>query len=214
MEKKRKWILEPFSGISHGAGALLSIVAAIVLLLRAYGRPLYAVSFGIYSVSLIGLYTASTLYHSLDVRLEIRKILRKCDYIGIFLLIAGSYTPICLLPLRHSLGPKLLTVEYLIAGVGIATVLRRRGPHWVHVALYLLMGWLAAFAMPSMFHLLTRPEFVWIMAGGAAYTIGAVVYATQWPNLWPGKFGSHDLWHVFVLGGSACHFICMVLISA
>jgi hemolysin III len=215
MEQKRRWIHEPFNGISHFAGAVLSIAALVVLILRAHGRPIYLVSFCIYAASLIGLYTASTLYHSLPVRLEVRKLLRRFDFIGIYLLIAGTYTPICLLPMRHALGPRLLIVEYLIAGVGIATVLRRRaGPHWINVALFLLMGWLAAPAMPSMLHALTRAEVGWIVGGGIAYTVGAVVYATQWPRLWPGKFGSHDLWHIFVLGGSACHFVCMLLISA
>jgi len=211
MEHKRSWLREPFSGISHFVGAALSLAGMIVLLILAHGRLWYSIGFTIYGLSLIALYTSSTLYHSLHVSEKNQGRLQRFDYIAIFLLIAGTYAPICLTVLHGTVGWSLLGVVYGVALFGIGTILFwRRAPHWVRVVLYVAMGWAALFAFPAMRAALPPNAIVWLVAGGIVYTLGTVVYATDRPNLIPGKFSAHDLWHLFVLGGSACHFITML----
>jgi len=211
MEPKRSWIREPFSGLSHLAGAVLSVVALIVLLVLAHGRLRETVGCAVYGGSLILLYTSSALYHSLHLDEQKVRWLQRCDYMAIFLLIAGTYTPVCLVALRGPIGLELLAAVYSIAFMGIGIILFwRRAPHWVRVTLYIVMGWLAVIALPPLRAVLTHAALAWLIAGGVVYTLGTVVYATGRPRLWPGKFGSHDLWHLFVLGGSACHLILIV----
>jgi hemolysin III len=130
---------------------------------------------------------------------------------AIYLLIAGSYTPLCLLVLRGRLGLTLLGVEWALAAIGIGVALLWRGaPVWVRLVLYLGMGWLVVLAFGSVLHALPAPAIPWMIAGGLSYSIGAVVFATNKPHLWPGRFSAHDLWHVFVLSGSACHFFLLL----
>lgn len=211
MENKRRGLKEPFSGLSHLAGALLSVAGLITLLIMAQGRPRYLIAFAIYGLSLVVLYSMSALYHSLHVAPSQEKWLQRFDYIAIFLLIAGTYTPICLITLDGAWRWGLLGGVWSLAALGICAILFWRGhPHWIRVALYILMGWLAVAALPPLRAALPAAGIGWLIAGGLTYTIGVIFYASQRPRLWPGVFGSHDLWHVFVLGGSVCHFIMIV----
>ena len=213
MKPKRNWVREPFSGLSHGAGALLSVLGLIVLLVLARGQAWLTLGFGIYGASLILLYTASALYHSLHVSERGLNRLMRCDHSAIFLLIAGTYAPLCLAPLRTGRGFSLLSAEYLLAGVGIVCVfLFNSKPEWLRVVLYMGMGWLAVLALPALRAVLPSAAIGWLVGGGVLYTVGTVFYATNWPKLWPGKFGAHDLWHIFVLAGSACHFVLMLFL--
>jgi len=206
---------EPFNGLSHLGGALLSVVGLVVLLIAANGRPWHLTSFAIYGVSLVLLYTASTLYHSLKVPHEKVEQLLVLDQVGIYLLIAGTYTPICLVTLRGPWGWSLFGIIWGIALVGIAMrVAWRKCPAWVPVALYLMMGWLSVVAFPPLGRALPAAGVGWLFLGGLIYTVGCTIFALQRPRLWPGVFSSHELWHVFVLGGSACHFIVMLLFVA
>ena len=151
MEPKRYWIREPFSGLSHGAGALLSVVGLIALLVLARGRPWLMAGFAMYGASLIALYTASALYHSLHVSARGLHRLMLCDHGAIFLLIAGTYAPLCLGTLRAGWGPRLLLMEYGLAAIGIGCVfLFNSKPEWLRVVLYLGMGWLALLALPAL----------------------------------------------------------------
>jgi hemolysin III len=169
----------------------------------------------IYGGSLILLYTVSGLYHSLHVSDHKLRWLQRCDYMAIFLLIAGTYTPVCLVALRGPTGLALLAGVYVIAFTGIAMILFwKQAPHWIRVALYILMGWLGLIALPPLHAVLSNTALAWLIAGGLVYTLGTIVYATDRPRLWPGKFGSHDLWHLFVLAGSACHLILIAGIVA
>jgi hemolysin III len=206
---------EPFSGLSHLGGAVLSVAGLVVLLVMAKGRPWHATAFSVYGTSLILLYLASALYHLLPVGPEkIRKLL-VLDQSAIYVLIAGTYTPICLVNLRGPWGWSLFGVIWGIAVTGI--VLRcawESAPRWLCFVLYLLMGWLCVTAAGPLSEALRGPGVALLFAGGLLYTVGAVVFATKWPRLWPGRFGSHDLWHVFVLGGSACHWALMLLYVA
>jgi hemolysin III len=201
--------------VSHLVGIVLSVVGLVVLLVLSRGRPWHVVSFAIYGASLVVLYTASTLYHSLPVAPSRVVRLRQFDLVAIFLLIAGTYAPLCLVPLRGPWGWGLLAAEYGIACIGIAAVLRYQGlPDRFRMLLYAGMGWLIVIAFEPLRRALPPGAIAWLISGGVAYSLGAVILATDRPHLWPGRFNAHDLWHLFVLGGSACHFILMLCFVA
>ena len=201
---------EPFCGLSHGVGVILAVVALVILLVLAKGRPWHTVGFAIYGATLIVLYTASTLYHSLKVPPPAEARLMRLDQSAIFLLIAGSYTPLCLVTLRGVWGWSLLSAVWGLAIVGItSTLLWHRAPAAGRVILYVLMGWMVMLAFEPLRAVWPPEAFGWLIAGGVIYSIGTVIFAIDKPHLWPGKFSAHDLWHLFVLGGSACHFVVM-----
>jgi hemolysin III len=201
---------EPFCGLSHLVGALLGIAALVVLVSLARGKPWHLSGFAIYGATLILLYLASTLYHSLPVSERGIERLRRLDRIGIYLLIAGTYTPLCLVPLRGGWGWSLLGVVWGLALWGSACELAwRTAPKWVGTSLYVTMGWLGVIAMGPLTRTLTGAGLAWLMAGGIVYSVGTVIYTLNRPRLWPGVFGAHDLWHLFVLGGSICHFVLL-----
>jgi hemolysin III len=205
---------EPFCGWSHLAGAALSVAALLCLLLAARGRPFHLISLGIYGVSLVVLFTASALYHSLRGGPQFVRRLQRLDHMAIFLLIAGTYAPICLVSLHGPWGWSLLAIEYILAFTGIALIvtLRRRFPAWLRIGLCAGMTWLIAILPLCL--VMPPTGIAWLLAGLLTYTIGTLILATDWPHLWPGKFSAHDLWHLFVLGGSACHFILMLVYVA
>ncbi len=209
--KQRTWLREPFSGISHAVGAGLSLAGLVALLVLAQGRPWQTVAFALYGLSLVVLYTASTIYHSLWATPKGEARLQRFDHIAIYCLIAGSYIPLCLIPLRGALGWTLLGIELGLAALGIGIVLSwKSAPDWVRMVIYLVMGWLIVAAFGPLRHVLPPAAMTWMVSGGVVYSIGAIVFATNRPHLWPGKFSAHDLWHLFVLGGSACHFMVML----
>lgn len=211
MHSKRIRIREPFCGLSHLVGAALSVAALIVLLLLSHGRVRPLVGFALYGGSLIFLYTSSTLYHSLNVDEKQLDRWNQLDYIGIFLLIAGTYAPVCLIALHGAWGWSLLGAEYGLAALGITLLLFWKSvSHWVRIVLYLCMGWLAVLAWPLLRAAIASAGLAWLVAGGVVYTVGCVIYAADRPHLWPGKFSAHDLWHLFVLAGSGCHFVMML----
>jgi hemolysin III len=211
--RRPRWlrVREPFNGISHFLGAVLGLVGLLLLILTAWGKPWNLLGCAVYGITLVILFTASTVYHSARVsRARIEKLL-VIDQVAIFLLIAGTYTPVCLVPLRGPWGWTLLGIVWGIAIFGI--LLRvgcRNAPEWITVGLYLVMGWLCVLAYGPLTEALSRPALGWLFAGGFIYTVGAVVFASERPRLWPGVFSSHELWHLFVLGGSTCHFVLML----
>ncbi len=193
-------------------GAGLSIVGLVALLVAAHGRPWHTVAFAIYGTSLIVLYTSSAIYHSVHGGEKVFRRLRKMDFINIFVLIAGSYTPICLVGLRGAWGWTLFGIEWGIAVLGITLIASlRKHPDWFRVVLYIVMGWLAIIAIGPLRAALPPAGIQWLLAGGLAYTLGVVFYATERPRLWPGVFEGHDLWHLFVMAGSICHFMLIFL---
>jgi hemolysin III len=208
---------EPFCGLSHLAGAGLSVAGLVALLWVSRGKPWHTTAVSIYGASLILLYLASTLYHSLPVDPVRVERLRAVDQAAIYGLIAGTYTPICLLALRGAWGWSLLGVVWTIGLAGAALRLGWRGfPEWLCFSLYLLMGWLVVVALVPLFQAVSAAGIAWLALGGLLYTVGAAVLTLDRPRLWPGRFGSHDLWHLFVLGGSACHFVlirCFVAVG-
>jgi hemolysin III len=216
LEPIRPWyIREPISGFSHLAGVLLSIIGLIVLLVLSAGDPWRTTSFAVYGVTLILLYTASTLYHSLNVSKRWVKRLKAFDHAAIYALIAGTYTPITLVTLQSqspAWGWTLFGLAWGFALVGIVVkLLWLEAPRWLATGLYLLMGWMALVAIVPLVRTLPPGGLLWMMAGGLFYTGGAVIYGLKRPNLVPGLFGYHELWHFFVLAGSICHFMMMLL---
>jgi len=200
---------EPFSGLSHLFGAVLAAAGLVALLSMAVsaGSAERGVALGIYGASLVGLYTASALYHLLPVSAAATARLRKLDHAMIFVLIAGTYTPVCLLALDGAWRWGLLVTVWSLALGGVLLKLRRIGARpWLTVSLYLGLGWLSLAAIPALVVALPPGALAWLAAGGLVYSAGAAVYAAKRPDILPGTFGHHGLWHLFVIGGSACHF--------
>jgi hemolysin III len=209
---RRRWhqLIDPFPAWSHWAGAALAL-AALVALLRAAQGPLQAIAFGVYGASLVALYTASAVAHSLHREGSAAETLDRLDYTAIFLLIAGTYTPFCLVTLRGAWRWGLLATVWSAAALGVVTVYAGRGTrHWPRVVLYVAMGWVVVIAAGQLRRTLPPAAVAWLLAGGVVYSVGALVYLFERPRLWPGRFGSHDLWHCMVLAASACHFVAVM----
>jgi hemolysin III len=203
-------IREPFNGASHLLGLLLA-AAGTTLLLQLSRTPAHLVAFAVYGATLILLYGASTLYHTLSLSERPLRALRTLDHIAIYFLIAGTYTPVALITLDGALGWTLLSMVWLIAVAGIPfKLLFLDAPVWVSTATYLGMGYLALVAVVPIARVVSLGGLLWLVAGGVAYTLGAVIYARQRPDPFPGRFGHHEIWHLLVLAGSACHYAFMV----
>ena len=207
-------IKDPGSAITHFIGMLMAIFAAVPLLIKAAHEPsrIYVISIAIYAISLILLYAASTTYHTFNKSEKINTILKKIDHMMISVLIAGSYTPICLLVLKGKTGIILLSIVWGIAIVGILIkAFWVYCPKWVSSVLYIGMGWTYVLAFTQLLNSMSPAAFGWLLAGGIIYTVGGVIYALKLPlfNSRHKYFGSHEIFHLFVMGGSACHFIVM-----
>lgn len=207
-------IKDPGSAITHFIGMIMAILAAWPLLLKAAQNPnrLYLIAMSIYAASLILLYAASTTYHTFDKSPKINTLLKKIDHMMISVLIAGSYTPVCLLVLRGKIGIVLLTIVWSIAITGILIkAFWVYCPKWVSSILYIGMGWTCILALPQILQALSPAAFGWLLAGGIMYTVGGVIYTLKLSifNNRHKYFGSHEIFHLFVMAGSACHFIVM-----
>lgn len=206
--------LRPWSAITHGLGAVLAVLGTLLLLLRVHS-PAQLIAFAIYGGSMIALYTASTLYHCLRTGIAGRRRLRKLDHCSICLLIAGSYTPICMLALQHSCGPALLVGVWSFALAGILlSLLWITAPRWLTAGVYLCMGWLVVFALGPLSRAMPPEGMCWLVAGGVLYSVGGVLYALKWPGRNNPHFGCHEIFHVFILLGSVCHYINMYRVIA
>ena len=202
---------EPVNGLTHLGGAVAATIGLAVLLVIGWSSTGKVISVLIYGLSLIGLFASSATYHLADVRPKIQEILRKVDHSAIYLLIAGTYTPFCINAFTGFWRWGLLTIIWSLAGIGILVKLFTvNAPRWISAGTYVLMGWLCIAAIGEM--LVTLPTFAltWLVAGGIIYTLGALVYITKIMNFWPGKFGYHEVWHIFVLLGALAHFVAVV----
>lgn len=205
--------LRPWSAITHGIGAVLAIIGTFLLLTKTAKSDQnirYFISFLIYGLSMIGLYTASTLYHCVNCSVSGRIALRKFDHISIYLLIAGSYTPICLLELRGTLGWTLFIVIWALALLGTAmALLWINCPRQLTATVYIVMGWLAVIALIPIRQAMGSLGLFWLLLGGILYTVGGILYALKWPGRSNPRFGCHEVFHVFILLGSIAHFLLM-----
>lgn len=212
-------IREPGSALTHFSAMMMAVFAAVPLLLKAGigsgQKNFYAMA--IFIGSMILLYGASTLYHSVDLSGGPLRIFRKIDHMMIFVLIAGTYTPVCLLVLGGRMGLTLLTAVWSIAIFGmLIKAFWITCPKWFSSLIYIAMGWVCVFVFSSLWEALPKAAFLWLLAGGVIYTVGGVIYALKLPlfNSKHKGFGSHEVFHLFVMGGSVCHFIFMYLYIA
>lgn len=212
-------IREPGSAITHFIGMMMAVFAAVPLLIKAALSSGYSslMALSIFCVSMILLYGASATYHSLNISGKVLRLFRKLDHMMIFVLIAGSYTPVCLIVLGGSLGYTLFAVVWGIALFGmILKACWITCPKWFSSVIYIAMGWVCLAVFGPLWNVLPHAAFGWLLAGGIIYTIGGVIYALKLP-VFNGKhefFGSHEIFHLFVMGGSICHFIFMFLYVA
>jgi hemolysin III len=216
---KTSHIKEPGSALTHFIGLCLTLVGTVPLLQKTLqmNNRLHFISMVIFLASMLLLYAASTLCHSLDAGEEINLRLRKLDHVSIYILIAGTYTPVCLLSLCGAQGDLLCICVWTLAIGGCAAYLLWADcPKWVSSALYIAMGWLIIFKLPALLHVMSPEAVLLLFAGGVLYTIGGIIYALKLPrfNSRHPYFGSHEVFHLFVMGGSFCHYLMMYLFLA
>ncbi len=212
-------IREPGSALTHCIAMFLALLASAPLLVKTAlntdGREFLAMC--IFIGSMVLLYAASTTYHSVNVSGSRLKIFKKIDHMMIFVLIAGTYTPVCLIILGGEIGYTLLAVVW---GIALAGILIKAFwvtcPKWFSSLIYIAMGWVCIAVFGQLWSSLPKAAFGWLLAGGIIYTIGGVIYALKLPlfNARHKYFGSHEIFHLFVMGGSICHFIFMYLYVA
>ena len=212
-------IREPGSAITHFIAMMMAVFAAVPLLIKAgiQSGQENLLAMAIFMGSMILLYGASATYHSVDLTGRSLRIFRKLDHMMIFVLIAGSYAPVCLIVLGGKLGYTLLALVWGIAAVGmLVKAFWITCPKWFSSIIYIAMGWVCVLVFGPLLNTLSTPAFLWLLAGGIIYTVGGVIYALKLPifNSKHKSFGSHEVFHLFVMGGSICHFIFMYLYVA
>jgi len=210
--------LRPWSAITHGLGAVLALIGTALLLGKTFangGGTDQVISFLIYGMSMVCLYTASTLYHCVNTTPAGRIALRKYDHISIFLLIAGTYTPICVTALRGTLGWTLLGCIWGLTVLGtIMTLFWINCPRVLSAGVYIVMGWLALAAIQPIRRAVGGEGLFWLLLGGVLYTVGGVLYAAKWPGRNNPRFGCHEIFHVLILLGSLAHYLLMYRVIA
>lgn len=214
MTVKNVKVKDPGSAITHLIGALMAMFAAMPLLIKATSRPssIHILSLGVFILSMILLYGASTVYHTFGKTNKIHVRLKKLDHMAIYVLIAGTYTPICVIALGGRVGLILLVLVWSLALIGIAvTGIWVHCPKWFSSVVYIAMGWTCVLAFTQLINALPNAAFQWLLAGGIIYTVGGIIYALKLPifNNKHKYFGSHEIFHLFVMGGSFCHFMLM-----
>lgn len=212
-------IREPGSAITHFIGMVMAVFATVPMLIKAGTtsgtRSLIAMT--VFMASMILLYGASATYHSVNLTGKPLNIFRKLDHMMIFVLIAGSYTPVCLMVLGEEQGYMLLA---LVWGIALAGMLIKACwitcPKWFSSVIYIAMGWVCVLVFSQLLTNLSTGAFLWLLTGGILYTVGGIIYALKLPlfNSRHKSFGSHEVFHLFVMGGSICHFICMYVYVA
>ncbi|MFT4105059.1 MAG: hemolysin III family protein [Lacrimispora sp.] len=206
-------VKDPISALTHFIAMLLALIAATPLLIKAASAgTLHFAALVIFIVSMVLLYAASTTYHTLDISPKVNKLLKKIDHMMIFILIAGTYTPICMVVLGDRTGWGLLALVWGIAITGI--IIKAyfvMCPRWFSSTIYIAMGWVCMLAFSKITKALPPAAFIWLLAGGIIYTIGGVIYALKLPIFQNGRsrLGNHEIFHLFVMGGSLCHYILM-----
>lgn len=204
---KAKYWKDPASALTHFAGFLAAVVGLIVLWVQTPGPAAKTASFIIYGTSLALLFLSSSAYHFFDLGEDRNLLLRRLDHSAIFLLIGGTYVPPIVHLLEGSWRTGMLTAIGVIAALGVLFKLTWfHAPRWIDAALYLAMGWIVFIPGKMIIGPMSTETLVWMCGGGAFYTVGAVIYATKWPDPWPDTFGFHDVWHLFVLAGAGAHF--------
>jgi hemolysin III len=203
---------DPVSGLTHLAAALIAALGTGILLVSVRGDGVRMLALLIYGISLVFLLSASATYHLVSASPGAALVLRKMDHAAIYALIAGSYTPFCLVLFTGFWRWGLLAMVWAMALIGIGVkIFVIQAPRWVTTGVYLLMGWLSVLAVGEMLRTLPVAGLVWLGLGGSFFTVGAVIYILKRPNLFPGIFGFHEFWHIFVILGCLSHFIAIAI---
>jgi hemolysin III len=206
---------EPVSGLTHLGAAIIAACGLVVMVYIGRDSFTKAVSLVVYGLSLVLMFAASAAYHLIKSSPSVTKLLRKLDHAAIYLLIAGTYTPICLYYFNGFWRWGLLGIIWLMAVSGIAVKIFFINPRrWLTTGIYLLMGWLSLLAIKEIVSTMPTTALIWLVLGGLFFTLGAVVYITRKPNFYPGVFGFHEVWHIFVILGCLCHFIVVAAFVA
>jgi hemolysin III len=206
-----KNIREPVNSLTHWVAAFLALIGLIALLLVGWGTPAKVISLVIYGASLIFLFSASATYHTVNRKDNVLEIFRKVDHAAIFLLIAGTYTPFCVIAFSGFWQWGMLSILWSLALIGIIVkIFYIRSPRWLNAGIYVIMGWLGIAAAGQIFNALPVWVITWLVVGGVIYTLGAIVYSTKVFNFVPGVFGFHEIWHIFVILAAIAHFIAVV----
>ncbi len=200
-----------FSAISHLVGAVFSVVVLIFLIIFAVkkGTAWHIVGFSIFGASLILLYTMSCIYHFFHISSKARQVLQKLDHTFIYVLIAGTYTPVCLTVLRGPWGWTMLGIVWAIAIAGILMKFFTQMNPALSTILYVVMGWLITIAVIPLSHLIPFAAIAWLFLGGIFYTVGAFFYYLDHKRPYHGWFNLHDVFHILVILGSVSHVIFM-----
>jgi len=206
---------EPVSGLTHLFAAVLSLAGMAVLIFTGTGNLTKRISLYVYGFSLVFMFTSSAVYHLVNRGDEIKKRLRKLDHSAIFIQIAGTYTPICLFYFRGFWQWGMLTVIWLIAIAGVTVkIFIINAPRRLSTGIYLLMGWLSVMAVSEILKSFPASALFWLLLGGLFFTAGAIIYVLKKPDLFPGVFGFHEIWHLFVILGCLSHFILVAFYIA
>lgn len=200
---------EPVNALTHLLGAILSVIGLVMLIMSAAengsARTIAAVS--IFGASLVLMYCVSALYHASTLSERGLGHFQRIDHVMIYVLIAGSYTPVCLIVLGGRLGMTLLITVWALAALGVyQKIVWMHAPRWLSTALYLGMGWIAVVLVRPLITAGSLGFFFWLLAGGIAYSLGAFIYANKWPRRGAKIFGPHEIWHLFVMAGSFAHY--------
>lgn len=202
---------DPVSGLTHLFGALASLIGLIILIRYQLNipnfTPLGLTAVIMFGISLILLYTSSSVYHLVKSSDKVIEILRKLDHSMIFILIAGTYTPVCLISLDGKLRWIMFISIWALAVIGVSfKMIWFNCPRWLSTLFYVFMGWIAVFLISPISKAINIRGIVWLILGGLFYTVGAVIYAAKWPKINSKIFGFHEIFHLFVLAGSFCHY--------
>jgi hemolysin III len=206
---------EPVNGLTHFFAAIVAAIGLIALLIIGWKNVVKEISLSIYGISLILLFMASAIYHMVKAKPKVIERLQKLDHSAIYVLIAGTYTPFCILMFQGFWKWGLLALIWSLAVIGVALeVILIKAPRWLRVSVYIMMGWIVIAAIGEMLKVMPVGALVWLLAGGVIYTLGAIIYATKKLDFFPGKFGFHEVWHIFVILAALAHFIAIAVYIA
>lgn len=202
---------EPVNAVTHFVAAALSMIGMLFLIFFGWGSTQKIWMFTIYGISLVLMFIASGVYHMVNAKESILLKLRKFDHSAIYLLIAGTYTPICLYFFKGFWQTGLIIIVWSFAIIGITIKLFIiKAPRWITAGVYLIMGWLAIMGVQEIIQRMPPASITWLVLGGLFYTIGAIIYITKRMDFYPGIFGFHEVWHIFVMLGAFCHYIVIL----
>ena len=210
-----KKLREPVNGLTHFFAAIVAAIGLIALVIIGWKSVIKEISLSIYGITLILLFAASATYHMVKAKPKSIEKLRKLDHSAIYVLIAGTYTPFCIIMFQGFWKWGLLALIWSLALIGVALeVVLIRAPRWLRTGVYIMMGWIVLAAVGEMLKVLPTGALVWLLTGGVIYTLGAIVYATKKLDFFPGKFGFHEVWHIFVILAAIAHFIAIAVYVA